>query len=163
MEKEYAVGAYCSFFGAYAKVYTLSDDKGNVFYVGCTLMKMETRIGSHISEAKGNSHTTNKKKNEIIRSLNYAVVVKIVDMLWVTSTSLKNARTREVKDLEAEWILKFFNLGYDLCNKKGIPRFALPKKEFKAEFVGQTFLTTETGLVDNRKLLEESEVKEAAK
>lgn len=162
MEKEYAIGAYCDFFGAYAKVYTLSDENGNVFYVGCTLQKMETRIAGHIYEASGNKPSTNQKKNSVIKSLNYKVVVKIVDMLWVTASTRKSAaRQREVKTLESEWILKFYNLGYDLCNKRGIPKFNLPTKGFTPEFVGQTFLTTETGLIGIKKLLEEeSEIKE---
>lgn len=165
MEKEYEIGAYCDFFGAYAKVYTLSDENGNVFYVGCTLQKMETRIGGHIYEACGNKPSTNQKKNSVIRSLNYKVVVKIVDILWITASTRKSAaRQREIKVLEAEWILKFYNLGYDLCNKRGIPKFCLPAKEFKPEFIGQSFLTSETGVVGIKKTLEEeSEVKESVK
>lgn len=167
MEKEYAIGDYCDFFGAYAKVYTLSDQNGNVFYVGCTLQKMETRIAGHIYDACGNKYSTNQKKNSVIRSLNYKVVVKIVDILWVTASTRKSAaRQREIKVLEAEWILKFYNLGYDLCNKRGIPKFSVPAKDFKPEFIGQTFLTTESGLAGIKKILEEnpeSDVKESVK
>lgn len=135
-EKEYKDGSYCSFYGAYAKIYTLADSDGNVFYVGCTT-DLERRISGHLVEAKCDGKMTNHRKNEIIRSLNYQVVVKIVDMLWVTG-SKQYRLVHRAKTLEKTWIRKFIDLGYDLCNRR-IGLVSSPKTE--KQYVGQTFHT----------------------
>lgn len=156
MEKEYPIGAYCKFFGAYAKVYTMSDDKGNVFYVGCTVKSVENRTAQHISEARTGAAYSNKKKNEIIKSLNFKIVVKIVDMLWVTGSKAQKTMS-QTNELENMWIIKFHNLGYELCNRRRIKN-AFPKIKPNPEFIGQTFITK----ANKKKEIEilESEVKE---
>lgn len=135
MTEEYAEGTYCKFFGAFAKIYTLSDESGKVFYVGYTV-NIESRLSTHISEARANKKSSNQMKNEIIRSLNYNIVVKIVDMLWVTGRKGK-AAIHNARGLEKEWIEKFFDLGYDLTKcRRGIK---ILKKHSQKEFIGQTF------------------------
>lgn len=135
-EKEYVEGAYCDFFGGYAKIYTLSGVNGDVFYVGCTF-DLTNRLATHLGNAKGNHKGSNKKKNEIIRSLNFEVVVKVVDMKWVTG-SRANRIIHKAFPLEKKWIQKFLELGYDLCNGRPMLKRRGPVKK---EFVGQTFQT----------------------
>lgn len=116
-EDNWPGGPYSTFFGAYAKIYSLSDEKGNVFYVGCTGHQMSKRLQSHISEAKSNHNYTNQRKNNFIRSLDYKVVATVLDMVWVTGRKCTDA-LGPARDIEKEWIDKYTSLGYDLCNAK---------------------------------------------
>lgn len=139
-EKAYLLdGSYCSFYGAYAKIYTLSDAGGNVFYVGCTVRELEDRLTAHLTEARVDSKKANPAKNKLIRSLDYNVVIKVVDMQWVTALR-PGIATHKAKDLEDSWIKKFMDLGYELCNRH-IKKQMVGKKNFSQPFVGQTFRT----------------------
>lgn len=135
-EQEYP---YCDFVGAYAKIYTLSDENGNIFYVGCTTMRLETRLAQHISSAKNNHKYSNKRKNEIIRRLEFKIIATIVDMKWVTGRSGKSIKYL-ASDLEKEWINKYLELGYELVNG----RLPIIKKEvaIQPEFVGKTLASS---------------------
>lgn len=155
---EIVKGQCCSFFGAFAKVYTLSDKSGNVFYVGCTTNRVELRIASHISEARTDKGA-NKKKNEKIRLLKYEVVVRIVDIKWVTGEK-RGAAFSKMRGLEKQWTMKFHRLGYDLCNLD-IQRHVIVKPKENPEFIGQTFITKKhQGQVTN--IVEELSVEKEA-
>lgn len=143
MEQEYKEGAYCKFFGAFAKIYTLSDKDGNVFYVGCTTKSITLRLAQHISEAKCNKSYANSKKNAAIRDIDYCVVAQIVDMRWVTGNK-SNMLTKGARDLEKNWILKFHGMGYDLCNRF-ILRGVVKKPKSINETVGQIFESRNSG------------------
>lgn len=137
MPEEYEEGTYCDFFGAFAKIYTLSDESGKAFYVGCTV-NLEARLATHLSEARANKKSSNQRKNEVIRSLNYNIVVKIIDMEWVTGRKGITA-IHKARGLEKEWIDRFIDLGYDLTNRNRGLKFL--KHHVKKEFIGQTFRT----------------------
>jgi hypothetical protein len=126
---------YCEFFGAYAKIYTLSDENDNVFYVGSTVKRLETRLAQHISNAKRNKKYGNKRKDDIIRKLNYKIMATIVDMLWVTAQREKDLK-HKADSLERKWIQKYASLGYDLCNS----RFLINHKDSHtdSEFIGKS-------------------------
>ena len=132
-------GSYCHFFVAQAKIYSLADQQGNVFYVGCTTMRLETRLAQHISAAKSNARYTNKRKNAIIKKLDYVVVCTIVDMIWVTAQSAHELKYK-AHGLEKQWIKKYTDLGYQLCNG----RLPVVKKSqsFGPEFIGKTLTTS---------------------
>ena len=136
----YKVGAYCKFFGAFAKIYTLSDESGNVFYVGCTTHNVLSRLAQHISEARSDK-TGNRSKNDRIRSLNYKIVIQIVDMKWYTSNAFKHLCPM-AKGLEKEWILKFHYMGYQLCNKAVLRKLFDKPKPIKKEYIGQSFVSS---------------------
>lgn len=109
------IGEYCNFHGAYAKIYTLSDTSGNVFYVGCTIQDLIIRLRMHLSNARASNGTTNRKKDRIIRELNYKVVINMVDSIWVTGDN-KKLLHHKGRFLESEWILKFHTIGHRLTN-----------------------------------------------
>lgn len=115
MEQEYKDGDHCKFFGAYAKVYCLLDQFGNVFYVGCTTRDFLTRVLQHMSNARQFNGTTNKKKDRIIRNLNYCVTAIVIDTKWVTGDKFKDL-VFKATDLEAEWIVRLHKNGHKLCN-----------------------------------------------
>lgn len=130
---------YTKDFEGYAKVYTLSDENGNIFYVGCTVQPIEKRLVMHLSEARS-SRAGNMRKHEIIRSLNYSVVITVLDMKWVTAKKPSWAHA-QTKTWEHEWVLKIHALGYDLCNRVVNKKSFRSKKEAKPEFVGQAFVS----------------------
>lgn len=161
MELEYNEGAYCLFAGAYAKVYTLSDEKGNVFYVGCTTQSVPNRLSQHITAARSGIQN-NIEKNAIIKSLDYKVRAQIVDMIWVTSRRSKDL-IHKAKEFERNWIIRFHQMGYNLCNKGVLKNiYGLPKT-INVEKVGQIFESTDKG--NNVVVIKEalSEVKETVK
>lgn len=133
MEKVYNEGACCKFVGVFGKIYTLSDENGNVFYVGCTLYPLESRLKSHLSQARVNG-SVNKRKNELIKSLDFKVIATIVEMKWITGTAIKNMR-HKILPLEREWISKYRNLGYQLVNKN---RCTYKSKPIIKEHVGMS-------------------------
>lgn len=135
---KYKEGAYCDFFVAQAKIYSLADQQGNVFYIGCTNMRMETRLAQHISAAKNNTKYTNKRKNDIIKKLNYEIVCTIVDIIWVTAETAYDLKYR-AHGLEKQWIKKYTELGYQLCNGR-LP-VVKKSKSFGPEFIGKTLTT----------------------
>jgi hypothetical protein len=141
----------CNFFGAYAKIYTLSDDLGNVFYVGCTVKRLEVRLAQHISNAKLNKKYGNKRKDEHIRSLNYKITATIVDMLWVTAQREKDLK-HKADNLERKWIQKYASLGYDLCNG----RYLVTSKNAiqEPEYIGKAInVTSGSDNVDKPKFI----------
>jgi hypothetical protein len=141
---------HCEFYGAYAKIYTLSDESGNVFYVGVTTMRLETRLANHISVAKNNKSYGNKRKDAHIRKLNYRITATIVDMIWVTA-GVKKDLVHKADNLEKEWIDKYLALGYKLFNGREIT----PKKviQLEPEFIGKTFNVTSEGISHDKPLI----------
>jgi hypothetical protein len=130
-------GQHCKFFGAFGKVYSLSDENGNVFYVGCTVNSLATRLAGHISEAKSTNAGVNFPKNKIIRSLDFKISGTIVAMHWVTGSDVRSAMN-QLKKFEQEWILKFRSLGYPICNRFPMPEKIQRLKELN-EYVGQVY------------------------
>lgn len=116
----------------------MADHNGNVFYIGCTTRRMELRLANHISEAKRNKKSGNHRKNEIIRKLDYSIVCTIIDTKWATSEYRHSLKDMAIK-LEKEWIKKYTELGYQLCNG----RLPIVKKsaELGPEYVGKTLTT----------------------
>lgn len=140
---------YCDFYGAWAKIYTLADHSGNVFYVGATTSTVANRVAQHISECRLVNHSKyaspNKRKVEHIRSLDFKVTATIVDMIWVTAHRKKDLiHKRLVKDLEKSWIEKYFELGYSLVN--GRPAIAKPVPS--PEYIGKIYTTNEEEILD---------------
>jgi hypothetical protein len=134
-EKQYPC---CEFFVAQAKIYSLADKQGNVFYIGTTNVRMETRLAQHISAAKNDNKYSNRRKNDIIRKLNYEIVCTIIDMMWITAEDKYSLKVGANK-LEKQWIKKYTDLGYQLCNG----RLPVVKKSttLGAEFIGKTLTT----------------------
>lgn len=128
----YEEGAYCDFMGAYAKVYTISDPAGVVFYVGVTTRKMEDRIAGHISQCKNGYGSDRKIK--LFKKYDYNVTFAIVEMFWVAGRSPLDMLNR-ARPIEKGWIKKYRELGYDLVNGK--PRTIT--KRYKPEAVGTTY------------------------
>lgn len=126
---------FCNFFGTYAKIYTLADANGNVFYVGSTTTRLELRLANHITVAKKNKSSGNKRKDAYIRKLNYRITATIVDMIWVTADRKKDL-THKADHIEKQWIDKYLSLGYALLNGRQV----VPKKivEPEPEFIGKT-------------------------
>lgn len=112
---EYWKGSFCMFYGAFAKIYTLSDEYGNVFYVGCATQDLAIRLKLHLTNARACNGTTNRKKDRLIRALEYKVVIKEVDSIWVTGSDRKYLH-HKARHLESDWILKFHLMGYKLTN-----------------------------------------------
>lgn len=119
MSKSYP---YSDFFGAWAKIYTLSDSEGNVFYVGCTTQSLSGRLARHISNSK--NKYTNSRKAQHIRSLNYNVKMNVVDMKWVTY-SKSYYLASFARSLEKKWIQHFSDLGCGLTNRDVVKKFQL--------------------------------------
>ena len=129
---------YSDVFIALIKIYSLADHSGNVFYIGCTTARMESRLANHISEAKRNKRVSNQRKNDIIRKLDFSIVCTIIDTKWVTAEYKHRLKDTAVK-LEKEWIKKYTELGYQLCNG----RLPIIKKsaEYGPEYIGKTLTT----------------------
>lgn len=150
---------YSDFFGAYAKIYTISDVNGNVFYVGCTTNSIEARLAGHISEAR-NTNTYNKlyssksPKSVRIRELDFKIVITIVHMQWVTSFASMSA-LKKMARTEKEWIKKYMDLGYSLCNREAIVKVK-KEKILLSEFIGQSLTTDGNGKIINQNLIENS-------
>lgn len=111
---------FCPYFRACGKIYTLSDEGGNVFYVGCTTRPIITRYSAHINCAKY-GRKWNKEKSDIIRSLNYKVNLSIVQAIWIIGRNRREA-TRTLLALEKKWIEHYLNAGHKLTNKHSRPR-----------------------------------------
>jgi hypothetical protein len=134
---------YCNFYGAYAKIYTLSDFSGNVFYVGCTVNPIDLRLQSHLNGARSlnpntSKYSSNSSKSIKIREMEFNVAITIVDMKWVTSEFDGADAIKKAFELEKEWIKKYIDLGYSLCNREARSR---KEKEAIPEFVGQTLIS----------------------
>lgn len=129
---------YSELYYGYGKVYTLSDKSGNVFYVGCTTGAMNARLSGHISEARANYTNSNKTKNKIIADSNFDIVATIVEIKWLTWMFRDIYRCQTLKKLERQYIKKYLDLGYDLCNREAKRKEKLLDTP---EFIGQTFTT----------------------
>lgn len=120
-------------FEGFAKVYTLSDENGNVFYVGCTTRDIKLRLACHITEAKMNT-VGNAIKNAFIRSLDYKVLVTLIEEKFVTGGKAYDAVHR-AKDLEYKWMLEFINRGCVLCNNSKEIAFAKKYQKLNSETI----------------------------
>lgn len=122
-------------FKGFAMIYTLSDESGNVFYVGSTIYPIKTRMLQHLSEAKCN--VGNEKKNSHIRSLNYKVVAQVVDIISVEAQRQNLAQKQAIK-LENEYINQYAAMGYDLCNFHDSKKLLSHASEItKLAYIGQ--------------------------
>lgn len=105
----------------YALIYVLTDMSDNVFYVGCTIQPLETRLVQHFAEAKSKANYGNAAKNEKIRSLDFKVKIKEVERVLV-SPSRRGSKgyclNRQGHKAENEWILKFHRMGIPLTNRE---------------------------------------------
>lgn len=125
-------GQYSSLFCGYAKIYTLSDYDGIVFYVGCTSRSLEQRLTGHILQAKKALHFD--KKCLKIRKCGFKIFINEIDSVYITGSRPKFALPDAYKK-EKEWIARYFLEGHPLTNrfpvsrlyKKGQTAF-LPKK-----------------------------------
>jgi len=140
-------GSGCKFFGAFAKIYTLSSSDGEIFYVGCTIKSLETRLRAHLSSAKKGDDARRLK----IRELNFNISIKAVDILWVTSRNAYQALAKAFP-LERKWIQKLSDLGHPLVNK---PAVSLEKACSSLDEYQMWLNKKETGLADEQILEEE--------
>jgi hypothetical protein len=102
----------------FAKVYTLSDLNGDVFYVGITTGTLERRLTAHLCDArigKGNA-----KKNERIILCQFKPKISQVDIMYVTGYNSSMAMNK-ARFLEYEWICRFRDQGMDLANSRYVP------------------------------------------
>lgn len=114
---EYKQGAYCNFFGAVGRVYTLADLNGVVFYVGCTILPMYKRIAQHISTAKRDARRIIKsEKSKIIIANGFNVIVQVQLTAWTTGKNASEAQSKLVV-IEDFVIDLFAEVGCPLCNK----------------------------------------------
>lgn len=132
-----------------AKIYTLADVKGRIFYVGCTIQHIAERVTAHLFEARAN--IGNKRKNRRIRSLNYNLVVQIVDMKRVEGLTAGLALS-QARGLETSYIELYHSLGHNLCNHEK-SKVVIDRKFGKEPFIGQTFRINGVGA--NRILFKE--------
>jgi hypothetical protein len=132
---EYKEGTYCPFYGAYGKIYSLSDINGNVFYIGCTVLPLEKRLSQHVSEAKANRKGTNQTKNKIISDSGFEITATILEIKYVTARKAITAQ-KSLCNVEKQWIEKYIALGYDLCNRDHKRRKETTNVK---EHVGQSF------------------------
>lgn len=140
---------YCGF----AKIYTLSDKNGNVFYVGCTTKPVAFRLSAHIAEARKWKISSNKIKGQKIAGLNFEIIATVVDVKWFTYCYPKIHTWNKVKDWEKGWIKKYMDLGYNLCNREARKKVATA---YAPEFVGQTFTTKGDKIITGTETLKQS-------
>lgn len=124
---------HSSFVCGYAKIYTLADKNGNVFYVGATIQDLEMRLRMHIWETKNISSQYLSEKQLMIKELNYEVVATIVDKIYVTGTHFVNAIVK-ARHKEIEWINKFRSMGHKITNIQRRTKYKTENK--KVEDVG---------------------------
>lgn len=110
---------------AIAKIYTLTDENDNVFYVGCTIGSLETRLYDHIQGACNTKTVSNSLKSKKIRELGFKVKIVAVDYMAVEAGNSWDA-TRKAADLENDWSLKFMMEGIELTNDRIRVRSKLP-------------------------------------
>ena len=107
---------------AIAKIYTLSDVLGNVFYVGCTIGSLEQRLKNHLSDSKGQLRRfMNQEKNTKIRALEYKILIKEVDRMEVSGWKGYQMNC-QARPLEYKWIIKFHKAGANLTNRTDLDR-----------------------------------------
>lgn len=98
-----------------ARIYALTDNDDNVFYVGCTLKSLNNRLIQHISATKTHDGWANSRKNQKIRSLNYQVKIKELESFAVVGKEKREAQ-RNAAAFENKWINKFLKDGVELTN-----------------------------------------------
>lgn len=125
---------FSTFFGGYAKIYSLADQEGNVFYVGCTILSVEERIRTHVTRING-LQTITSAADLHMKSLDFKMIATILDKKWVTGKTSKIA-VRKAFDLENEWIIKLRALGHPIKNKHPFEKLFEIKKP---EVIGQIY------------------------
>lgn len=93
-----------------AYVYTISDESGNVFYVGSTILRNpKDRFSYHLSIAKKSDNSLSKK----LKSIDYKAFFNIVKTIEGAET-LKLISA--VRSCEFCHIKSLLNSGAELCN-----------------------------------------------
>lgn len=95
------------------KVYSLSDEKGDVFYIGCTINSVATRMRQHVCSAKKKRKPS--KTGDKIRALNYRVCATVVAIATVENITVSDALIK-ARVMEREYMDKYEALGYTLTN-----------------------------------------------
>lgn len=108
------------------KVYFLSGPDGKPFYVGCTLMTIETRLRQHIVEATNDKRPGPKK--EMIRALKYEVSATILELVPVKGYDIYEM-CEQLRKYETAWIYKLLSEGHELTNKMATRRANKPLVE----------------------------------
>lgn len=97
------------------RIYALTDFDDNVFYVGCTSMKLRKRLLCHLQEARVTAFYSNNRKCAKIISLDFNVKIKELDFLIVKAYKKAKAPIK-AKWLEEVWINRFVLNGHELTN-----------------------------------------------
>lgn len=100
---------------ACAKIYTLADENGNVFYVGSTIQPIRVRFDQHLLQARNTGYNPTEKCKAIV-ALDFNIVITVVDIRHLSEPTYKELN-RKILDLEKEWIIKYLELGYKLTNR----------------------------------------------
>lgn len=124
---------YCTFFGAFATVYSLSDENGKVFYIGATIMTLDIRLSQHLINAA--RWDGNRKKNAAIRSLNNKVLINELERVWVTGNKPKSAIYKALPT-EIKWIKYFSDKGHEMLNVRGHSKQTTVREQIIAESLG---------------------------
>ena len=109
------MNSYRAFDEVEGKIYTLADKNGNVFYVGCTISSVESRLYYHLCEARQDYHWSNRRKVKIIQDLNFEVVATVVHTKMLKGEYYWDVK-KELEEIELEWIKKYILLGHNLTN-----------------------------------------------
>lgn len=99
-------------FCRYCSVYSLSDMNGNIFYVGATTGPIDKRKKEHVREAK---YSDKRKKDKMIRQLDYKFNINLVERKAITSRSSERA-FKTISVIEKYWIRKYISNGINLTN-----------------------------------------------
>jgi len=105
-----------SVFVGEAKIYALIDNNQEVFYIGCTIQPVETRVAGHVYEAMKNLPYTNLLKNLRIKNSGYKISHRVLETKVVKGKDAASAR-RKAELLESRWIKKCLEIGYELTNR----------------------------------------------
>lgn len=114
-----------------AKCYSLTDDKGVVFYVGITIHDLTKRLTAHLNDAKNYVYGTElrpSKKNinkiQRIKNSNYNISINLLQKKVVKNSDQKFA-------LEAKWITYFIKEGVELTNTTKEKMLSLKNRKVK--------------------------------
>jgi transcriptional regulator with XRE-family HTH domain len=101
-------------FNGQIRIYSLSDEKGDVFYIGCTTYSVASRMKKHISNSRAGR---GGKCGEKIRSLKFRISATVVNVTPVSGASLTETLL-QARIIEREYISKYETLGYHLTNSE---------------------------------------------
>lgn len=101
----------------YAKIYTLTDFFGNVFYVGCTTQDLKTRLSCHIARFTNPKKWSNQKKINKIIELDFKVNINLIEQKFLSDQKPIYIQ-HKMRERELYWIKYYMNLGFDLCNRE---------------------------------------------